>query len=457
MKNEQKTNENQFNRRDFLKGGSLATVMMMMGGVPLQAQITPRPEEDEAAGPGLKVGVIGCGIWGREIISTLARLGNVEAAAVCDNYAPFLRRARGLAPEAEGYEDYEQLLNNKEIQAVVVATPSHLHRDIVLAAIQAGKHVYCEAPVAHTIEDARIICQAAQKTPRIHFQAGQQLRSDPQIHYVLSFVRAGTLGNTVSARAHWHKKQSWVRPAPTAAREREMNWRLRNGSSPGLIGEIGLHQVDLASWFLNARPEAVTGFGSLMHWRDGRDVPDTIQATYEFPTGALFSYDATLCNSFEGEADKFFGTDSAIMFNERRAWMFKEVDSPLLGWEVYARKETFGKETGIVLAADATKLEVQGDNPVLDAMPDDETSLFYALEAFIANSNSIQAAVEDFIDSFGDDEEMLADYLGDIRTKALPYAGPREAYDAAVIALTSNEAILKKKRILFASEWFELG
>ena len=114
-----------------------------------------------------------------------------------------------------------------------------------------------------------------------------------------------------------------------------------------MIGEIGLHRYDIVSWFLNARPKAVTGFGGILHWTDGRDVPDTVQAVFEFPSGTNFLYDATLANSFDSEYEMFYGSDSAIMLRENKAWMFKEVDAPLLGWEVYARKDTFYKETGV--------------------------------------------------------------------------------------------------------------
>src|SRR5438094_4199357 len=117
------------------------------------------------------------------------------------------------------------------------------------------------------------------------------MRSDPQRHYLLQFIRAGAAGKPVMARAQWHKKQSWRFAAPTPEREQEMNWRLRKDASLGLIGEIGIHQVDVMSWFLMGQPVAVTGFGSVMHWRDGRELADTIQAVFEYPGGVNLVYD----------------------------------------------------------------------------------------------------------------------------------------------------------------------
>ena len=119
--------------------------------------------------------------------------------------------------------------------------------------------------------------------------------------------------------------------------------RLIGSTSPGLVGEMGIHQLDTVSWFLNARPVSVTGFGGILNWNDGRDVPDTIQAVIEYPGDVFLSYEATLGNSFDSDYEMLFGTDSAVMLRANKAWMFKEVDSPLLGWEVYARKDEFYK------------------------------------------------------------------------------------------------------------------
>jgi len=122
------------------------------------------------------------------------------------------------------------------------------------------------------------------------------------------------------------------------------------------VGEVGCHAIDQTAWFLNAKPRAVSGFGSLLVWSDdGRDVPDTVQAAFEFPGGVRLIYDATLGNSFDGAYEMLYGANAAVMFREGKAWMFKEVDSPLFGWEVYAGKDQFYKETGITLVVDASK------------------------------------------------------------------------------------------------------
>jgi predicted dehydrogenase len=448
----QKIDTSDFNRRDFLKGGSLATLMTLLGGVEITAQTEPKPDaKDDQDRPRVNCAVIGLGNWGREMVGTLSRLPQAQVSVICDNYEASLKRSAKGAPGAALEKDYRKVLDNKEVQAVLVATPSHLHRDITVAALQAGKHVYCEAPLATTIEDARAIAKAAKAAPRQYFQSGLLYRSDPQRHFLLPFIRAGALGKTVMARAQWHKKQSWRGTSPNPAREQEMNWRLSNATSAGLIGEYGIHQIDSAAWFLGARPLSVTGFGSTLFWKDGREVPDTIQAVFEFPGGVNLVYDATLANSFDSEYEMYYGSDAAVMLRESKAWMFKEVDAPLLGWEVYANKDSFYKETGIALSANATKLAKPGAKP---GESDSPTPLFSALDAFVTNANEIGAAVEDFKASYDiNDVAALKEYLAIIKKQ--PFAGYQEGLDAAIVAIKANEAILKAGKVSLTKELFE--
>src|SRR6266487_2049242 len=245
-----KTDTVELNRREFLKGSSFATLMTMLGGVELITRAPARAADLETLVPfQVKCGVIGLGNWGREIIATLSRLKTAQLVAVCDTYPASLKRAANSAPNAQGLDDYRRILDDKEVQAVVIATPTHQHREIALAALQAGKHVYCEAPLANTIDDAKTIALAAKAARKQVFQAGLQMRSDPQRQFLLDFIHAGASGKAVKAHAQWHKKQSWRMASPNPDRERDLNWRLRKDTSLGLAGEIGIHQIDAMSWF----------------------------------------------------------------------------------------------------------------------------------------------------------------------------------------------------------------
>lgn len=448
------------NRRNFLKGGSLGSVAAFVGGALVSApKKTAAQESAKLVGPPVNVGVIGCGYHGRDVIATLSLLPNAPIAALCDPYGAFLRRAGRSAPKAAKYERYQDLLEDGQVEAVVVCTPTHQHGQIVQDALAAGKHVYCEAPLSNSLEEAREIALAAKKHPRLYFQAGLQYRSDSQRHFLFDFIRTGAWGKTAQARAQWHKKISWRRTAPTNEREREMNWRLDEKLSAGLIGEIGIHQIDAVSWFFRKRPVGAHGFGSIIQWDDGRKVPDTAQAIVEYPGGVRLNYDATLANSFDGDYEIYYGSSAAMMVRGNKAWMFKEADAPLLGWEVYALKETFHKEIGIALSADATQLTtVTGGGNEEEANQYVNTPLYQALEAFVHNAYLHQSSVEDFIMGFGeDDPEALAEYLSELDDSMMPAANVEVGYEATVTALKINESIVRGTPIAFEDRWFDLS
>ena len=178
--------------------------------------------------------------------------------AVCDNYDVMLRRSQRDVPQASTHTDYREVLGNPDVQAVFIATPTHLHRTIALDALAAGKNVYCEAPIASTIDDAKAIAQAARDASNQIFQVGQIYRTNPQHRSVFQFIRSGAVGKLTMARAQWHTKQSWRRTSPNRQRERDLNWRLDAEVSTGLMGEAGLHQLDVHNpsfcpWFLPSK------------------------------------------------------------------------------------------------------------------------------------------------------------------------------------------------------------
>lgn len=444
-----------YNRRDFLKGGSVATLMTMLGGAELLAAEGPSPAGDiKPTDTKVKVAVIGLGSWGRELLNTLGRLPMADIAAVCDVYPASLRRGATAAPSALQTADYKTILSNNDIKAVIVATPTHLHREIALECLKAGKHTYCEAPLANTIEDARAIALAGKNSKLALFQVGLQMRADPQRHFLVPFIRSGALGRFVMARSQWHKKQSWRSASPNPEREKALNWRLDKNVSIGLLGELGCHQIDQANWFLNGFPKAITGLSSTILWdSDGRDVPDTVQAIVEYPNNVVLNYDATLANSFDGTYDMFYGSDAAVMVRDDKAWLFKEVDAPLLGWEVYARKDVFYKETGIALVANASKSVQQAPKPGETEISN--PILTNALERFLKNVSDVEIALSpETREAFKDDPDSLADLFSKVTRK--PVAGYLEGYQATVLAIKANEAAVSRKRIEIKPDLYEL-
>ncbi len=415
-------------RRDFLKKSSLGT---LTGVLALGEEIPPTEKNQPVRGAdqdSMACAVIGYGPWGREIASALTRNTDANLVAVCDNFPIMLRRAERSLPGISTHLDYREVLENADISAVFIATPTHLHREIVIDALDAGKHVYCEAPVAATIEEARLIARAARDADGLIFQGGLLYRTEPQYRSVFGFIRSGAVGKMVMARAQYHVKNSWRRASATAERTKALNWRLDNDLSIGLMGEIGIQQIDTVMWILGNRPTAVSGFGSVMFWRDGREIPDVVQSILEFPSGKNLIFDISLVSSFDAMYEVFYGSDSTIVLRDSKAWMFKEVDAPMLGWEVYARRDQFYTETGIALLANATKLDALSQKAT-DVDPDAETPLYHAIKSFTDNF------------FFGPYD---------------PVANWQTSFDATVVGIKSNEAILRRTRIELGPDLFNV-
>jgi predicted dehydrogenase len=418
-------------RRQLIGVGSLAAFGLLFGGDNVYAEeFTPAP----AAGGGdvapVNCAVIGLGEQGRALLTALGNAAGANVVRICDRYEGIHGRAKELALKAEVGTDAAEVFADKAVQAVWIATPTHQHKELVLAALAAGKHVYCEMPLAHTVDDARAIAVAAQGAAgRLVFHSGLQNRTNPQHLHVLKFIRTGSLGKVAMGRAHWRKRTSWRRAAASDERARALNWRLDPALSAGLVGEIGIHQLDVAAWFLKGLPLAVSGSGAVRAWDDGRKVADTVQALLEFPDGVNLGYDATLANSFDGSAETFLGTDAAVMLRDHRAWMFKEADAAALGWEVYAYREKRGDDTGIALVADATKILAAGKQPGENREVDPKrTAPVTACEAF----------------------------MDAIRAKRASACDALTGFQATVTALKANEAIAGRTRIELKPEWYAL-
>ena len=324
------------------------------------------------------VAVVGVGKWGgRPLLTELAKFEQVRVAAVCDRSSGALRKARRRAPDAEGYESLDELLTkHPQVGAVFVATPTPTHKDIVLQLLDAGKHVYVETPLAHSLEDMQAIASAGSRASTV-VHAGHLGRTNPVYDLARSFLVSGAIRDLVYLRAQSHQKHSWRSPSGQA----EDDWALDPQRSSGLPGELGSHAIDNVLWFTDKVPSRVRGSGAVLVHKDGRSIPDTVECTLTFPGDLRMQYDATLGNSYEGNYQLFGGQMGTIKMADTHGWMFKEADAPQQGWEVYATRESFHNETGIILIADATKLASQGKLEEGIGLPN--PPLYYGVEAFL--------------------------------------------------------------------------
>lgn len=412
-------------RRNFIQTSAAAGAMVLAFGAAAGAQEQPKP-----SGNGIGCAVIGCGTQGKEILRALAALPLASVKAIGDNYSRSFRLAKRIVPDATTYEDTAKLLADEAVEAVFIATPTHLHKQLVIDAIAAGKHVYCEAPLSNTIEEAAEIARAGRASQKV-FQVGLQQRGSPAANHAVKFFQAGVLDKIVQGRLHWHRKESWFRAAGSPEREQELNWRLHRETSAGLPGEVGLHLIDLATWALGRRPRSVQAIGGILQWtEDDRDVADTVLATFEYPGKISVSLELSLANSFEGSYALFMGNQGSILMRDERGWLIKEADAPTLGWEVYARQDKLGEDLGIVLVAGATKLMAAGQMPSEHAHDADAR-------------DSLSFALEGFLTSVKEGEPPACDAL--------------TGYQATMLGIRTAEALRTGQRVEFKDEWFDLA
>ena len=298
-------------RRKFIKGSLAGAATLAL----------PRSTWSRSFGSNelVQMAVIGAGgQGGGHFNDSVARMHGAVAVAVCDADTQALAKHKENAEKAsakvETYQDYRKLLENKTIDAVVIATPNHLHTLIAIAAIQAGKHVYVEKPVSHNIHEGRLLAEHAKKHPELIVQHGMQRRSDEAWLKIKDFVKNGAIGKPVVSRGFCYKpRQSigkcggpqqppagvdynlWCGPRemePIMRKRFHYDWHWQWPWGNGDIGNQGPHQLDVARWLIDdpqAGPERVISIGGRFGYDDDATTANTQIAFYDFkPVPVIF-------------------------------------------------------------------------------------------------------------------------------------------------------------------------
>ncbi len=279
------------------------------------------------------VGVIGVGGRGRYLTSAFKEDPNAEVRAVCDVYEPNLQKgAVAAGPRAKSYTDYRRLLEDKDIQGVVIATPDHWHAHMIIDAVAAGKDVYVEKPLSHTIDEGFRIIDAVKKSGRV-VTVGTQRRSYDLFIEGKKIMDSGRLGQVHLVTAWWMNHQaglrraklegkldwkSWLGPAPARPPDetRFFNWYYFWDYSGGLMVGQAAHVIDAIHWFMNVTyPIAVTCGAARVHL-EGAEVPETTSMTIEYPEDfvAVFSvgYRAMRYAAAQDQIKQFHGTKARL-------------------------------------------------------------------------------------------------------------------------------------------------
>lgn len=268
-------------------------------------------ESDKTQKEKVRLAIIGTGSRGRYLLDFLKNNPKVTIAAFCDNYEPSLSEALKSVPKTPVYHDYRQLLEVKEIDCVVIATPLHTHAKIVLDALAAGKHVFCEKALALTETDCLDMYNEYKQSKQVMF-VGHQRMFDPRYLKAMEMVKSGMIGQIQKINTFWYRNDNWRRPVPSPELERKINWRLYREYSAGLMTELASHQIQVGNWVTGKIPETIMGSGATTFWKDDRDVYDNVSVIYTYSDGVKMTFDSMIANKFCGMEEQILGSKGTI-------------------------------------------------------------------------------------------------------------------------------------------------
>jgi len=314
-------------RRDFVKQSVLGTA----------ALLAYPPARVLGANDRVRVGMIGVGGRGQELLNQVLELRDVQLVAIADIYSRRREEAKKAAPSIQTLDDHRRLLDMKDIDGVIVASPLHTHARHFMDTLAAGKDLYAEKTMTWSIPEADQCLDAAKKSDRV-VQIGLQHESSGALADAKKWISDGLVGKVTQVES-WmsrntpHGKGQWVRPVPADCTSQNVNWtaflngrqerpfdpykfinwRLFWEFSGGNVTENMVHQI---AWIMTALdlplPSAAYTSGGVFSEKDGREVPDTIAVTLDFSNDTLVTWQSTFSNSRYGLGEHFLGSDGTI-------------------------------------------------------------------------------------------------------------------------------------------------
>lgn len=306
-------------RREFITKSGMVSAGIIAGTASLGA-ITKKTDTNSS----INIGIIGTGDRGGGLIPVLNKIEGIHVSAVCD-VLPF-RLENGISKtinKVEAYKNYKNLLDNKDIDAVLIATPFSTHTTIALDALEAGKHIYCEKTMAKGLIGIDSLVEKASNSKTI-FQTGHQYHSSRLYKHVVDLIKNDEIGKITSFECQWNRNGNWRRPVPDPSLERAINWRMYREYSGGLAAELCSHQIDFVNWVLDENPKKIMGTGGIDYWKDGRETFDNIHLLFEYPSGIKAKFTYLTSNALGGYQIKVHGSKGTILLGSTKAWVYYE-------------------------------------------------------------------------------------------------------------------------------------
>ena len=345
--------------------------VLQAGGAMAAAGLAPSITRGAAPGDDIRVGVIGTGVRGGQLIGFLNELPQFHVAAVCDVLPFRLDEARMLVPEAAAVNDYRRILDDADIDAVVIATTFSEHGQIALDALDAGKHVYCEKTMAKGIDPALEVASSAGLKPGQIFQTGFQYHSSPLYRRAAAMIDQGEIGDVVAVDCQWNRNGDWRRQVPDAKYERQINWRMYRAYSSGLVAELSAHQIDFCNTILGSEVASVQGTGGVDFWKDGRETYDNTHVVCRYRSGVTATFTSLTANSMDNYRIAVLGSEGSLILTTRRGWVIPEGSAPDEGVDLVSGASVAdGSQSNWRLAGAARRIDAPETDPTPDALGD---------------------------------------------------------------------------------------
>ncbi|HSD28336.1 MAG TPA: Gfo/Idh/MocA family oxidoreductase [Vicinamibacteria bacterium] len=351
-----------WNRRRFLG----ATVG---GGAALALSPRLPPASALGANDRIRIGVAGTGGRARHLMRLLKELLGCEIVAVSDVYEPRMVEAAEIAgPGALKHADYRRILDDKDVHAVLVGSPDHWHLKMTADALAAGKDVYLEKPISHTLEEGDAFLKLVEGSKQV-VQTGTQQRSWEHFGLGKQIVDSGKLGQVTFVHTYWHQRmglgpwaevdqakldwKSWLGPAPDQpwSPERFFRWRHFRDFGGGVLTDLLTHWIDVVHWYLGVTAPLAAVVTSAKYRVKYIDWPDTVTATLEYPKDFMVTHTGTYASSIDDGGLEFRGDEATLKVDRERLAVFSEASRKGQPWRHTPEPEILVRSLGDGTAA----------------------------------------------------------------------------------------------------------
>lgn len=429
-------------RRDFLAKSTLGAGLVLGAPSILRAKEAGAPADD------IRVGFIGCGKQHEVLFNAMVNIPGIRYVAAADIMKARVGRTLSAIKSRFGYTinrylDVQEMLEKENLDAVFVATPDFWHAPHTIMALEAGCNVYCEKMMSNTLEGARSMVAAMDRTGKL-CQIGHQRRSNPRYRYTLEQLiqKENLCGQIVNINGQWNRalsssqdivsKPSILPDAETlrkagfntgadhalsleALRHRFLNWRFYTDLSGGPISDLGAHQIDIFNWYLGAQPTSLMASGGRSYFKD-REHFDNVMCVFDYdtPQGNVRAFYQVLTTTSAGGGyyESFMGTEGTINISERGAYtkIYKESGADGTKWDQLTQRGLLKKQAAGKAAGGADAIASY------ESAPPDE----YALPGGLSKAPH-QPHIENFLAAIRGEAELTCDARHALESEAPIY------------------------------------